>query len=225
MHRYALIIALGVHTTPTLAADTDDISGRVVSSRGPEAGVWVIAETQDLPTEFSRIVVTGDDGRFVVPDLPKASYRVWVRGYGLRDSDTVAATPGQDIALTVPVAASAAEAAEIYPANYWFSLFHPPGSAAFPGSGANGVAPTIATQQEWLAAIKEECIGCHPMGGAPTRNLAGTGDPIALWAKRLADGTGPDPDPYLEGMQKGQRPAHGRWLCCRGQFERIGRFR
>lgn len=203
MQHLALTFAL--LATPASAIDPDGISGRVVSSRGPEVGVWVIAETTDLPTEFSRIVVTGDDGRFVIPDLPKANYRVWVRGYGLRDSETVAAAPGQDIALTAPIAESPAEAAEIYPANYWFSLFHPPGAASFPGTGKNGVAPAIATQQEWLAAIKEECIGCHPMGDAFTRNLPGIGDPIALWAKRLAEGRGPDPDEYLETMQKGQR--------------------
>ena len=28
----------------------DDIGGMVSSSKGPEAGVWVIAETTDLPT-------------------------------------------------------------------------------------------------------------------------------------------------------------------------------
>ena len=53
---------------------------------GPEAGVWVIAETTDLPTRFAKMVVTDDQGRYVVPDLPKAKYKVWVRGYGLVDS-------------------------------------------------------------------------------------------------------------------------------------------
>src|SRR6266508_5335498 len=62
--------------------DNDDIGGVVTSAKGPEAGVWVIAETTDLPTRFSRSVVTDDQGRYVVPDLPTASYNVWVRGYG-----------------------------------------------------------------------------------------------------------------------------------------------
>src|SRR5580765_1880113 len=69
-----------------IAIDTDDIGGVVTSTKGPEAGVWVIAETNDLPTKFRRIVVTDDRGRYVVPDLPKAAYTVWVRGYGLVDS-------------------------------------------------------------------------------------------------------------------------------------------
>ena len=63
-----------------------DIGGVVTSSKGPEAGVWVIAETKDLPTNFIKIVVTNDQGRFVVPDLPAATYKIWVRGYGLVDS-------------------------------------------------------------------------------------------------------------------------------------------
>ena len=56
---------------------------------GPEAGVWVIAETRDLPVRFIKIVVTDDQGRYVVPDLPKANYDIWVRGYGLVDSPKV----------------------------------------------------------------------------------------------------------------------------------------
>ena len=66
--------------------DNDDIGGVVTSTKGPEAGVWVIAETTDLPTKMARIVVTDDRGRYVIPDLPKGNYSVWVRGYGLVDS-------------------------------------------------------------------------------------------------------------------------------------------
>ena len=63
-----------------------DLGGVVTSPNGPEAGVWVIAETTDLPTKFAKMVVTDDRGRYVIPDLPKATYNVWVRGYGLVDS-------------------------------------------------------------------------------------------------------------------------------------------
>src|SRR5262247_1660762 len=66
-----------------VSIDNDDIGGVVTSAKGPEAGVWVIAETTDLPTKLVKIVVTDDAGRYVVPDLPKANYSVWVRGYGL----------------------------------------------------------------------------------------------------------------------------------------------
>ena len=96
-----------------VAAQDDDISGVVTSAAGPEAGVWVIAETDDFETGFRKIVVTDDDGRFLVPDLPNADYEVWVRGYGLADSDRTPARPGDDLALTATAAASPAAAAEI----------------------------------------------------------------------------------------------------------------
>jgi hypothetical protein len=83
-----------------VAIDNDDIGGVVTGSTGPEAGVWVIAETTDLPTRFVRIVVTDDRGRYLLPDLPKANYQVWVRGYGLVDSTKVAASPGKALNLS-----------------------------------------------------------------------------------------------------------------------------
>ena len=79
--------------------DNDDIGGVVASAKGPEGGVWVIAETRDLPTRFAKIVVTDDQGRYVVPDLPQATYDVWVRGYGLVDSPKTKATPGKILNL------------------------------------------------------------------------------------------------------------------------------
>src|SRR5687768_14517128 len=66
----------------SVAIDKDDIGGVVTGPNGPEAGVWVIAETTDLPTKFVKIAVTDDRGRYVVPDLPAVKYSVWVRGYG-----------------------------------------------------------------------------------------------------------------------------------------------
>ncbi len=83
----------------TVRIDNDDIGGRVTSAKGPEAGVWVIAETNDLPTRFARMVVTDDQGRYVLPDLPKANYNLWVRGYGLVDSEKVKAAPGNIVNL------------------------------------------------------------------------------------------------------------------------------
>src|SRR5213594_4180889 len=122
----------------TVQIDNDDIGGVVTSAKGPEAGVWVIAETKDLPTGFSRSVVTDDRGRYVVPDLPPANYQVWVRGYGLVDSQKVQSTPGKIVNLTAVVAPNPRAAAEYYPAGYWFSLIRVPEKSEFPGTGPNG---------------------------------------------------------------------------------------
>jgi hypothetical protein len=98
----ALAAFLGVPAMPAQAQqmaqsavtiDGDDIAGVVTSPKGPEAGVWVIAETSDLPTKFARIVVTDDQGRYVIPDLPTANYQVWVRGYGLSTRRRCAPSP------------------------------------------------------------------------------------------------------------------------------------
>src|SRR5216110_2519435 len=106
--------------------DADDLAGVVTSTAGPEAGVWVIAETADLPTKFVKIVVTDDRGRYLIPDLPQASYSVWVRGYGLVNSPKVQSTPGKIVNLTAVVASNPRAAAEYYPAAYWYSLVQVP---------------------------------------------------------------------------------------------------
>jgi hypothetical protein len=74
-----------------------DIGGVVSGPKGPEAGVWVIAETKDLPTKYAKVVVTDDRGRYLIPDLPNAKYEVWVRGYGLADSQKAAGEPGRKL--------------------------------------------------------------------------------------------------------------------------------
>src|SRR5258708_2482833 len=135
-------------STETVAIDADDIGGVVTSSHGAEAGVWVIAETTDLPTKFVRIVATDERGRYVVPDLPKATYDVWVRGYGLVDSPHVRAAPGKALNLTAVIAPDARAAAQYYPAGYWFSLIHVPEKSEFPGTGANGISPGMKTQAD-----------------------------------------------------------------------------
>src|SRR5512145_776853 len=140
-----------------VAIDNDDIGGTVTSANGPEAGVWVIAETGDLGTRFARIVVTDDQGRYVVPDLPAADYQVWVRGYGLADSPKVAATPGANLDLTAVVAGDPTVAAQVYPAAYWYAMMGIPPQeevAKLPG-GLN----------QYLGAMKNlSCVGCHQIG-------------------------------------------------------------
>src|SRR6202049_3022869 len=118
----------GPQNVPGLKVDKSSIGGTVVNSSGgnAEGAVWVIAETKSLPVPFRKIVVTDDQGRFLVPDLPDGSYELWVRGYGLKDSDLVKASRGGQIRIQVSDAANPQEAAKIYPASYWTSLIKPP---------------------------------------------------------------------------------------------------
>jgi hypothetical protein len=163
---------------PPIAMDADDIAGVVTSAEGPEAGVWVIAETIELPTPYRKIVVTDDLGRYLVPDLPPASFVLWVRGYGLVDSPRVRAQPGQRVDLPATVAPSAREAAQYYPPNYWYSLIELPERDQFPGGGAagNGIEPGVLTQHHWINTIKTGCNVCHQLGNLATRELpAGLG--------------------------------------------------
>jgi hypothetical protein len=150
------------------------ISGVVESNAGPEAGVWVIAETSELKTPFIKIVVTDDDGRYVLPEMPEATYNVWVRGYGLVDSAPVEGRPGdRSLALTAVIAETPLAAAQVYPADSWYSLFTPPPQSAFPGTGpnGNGIAPDMLTQKHWLNNQKSSCNFCHQIGNQITRSL------------------------------------------------------
>src|SRR6478609_11887507 len=141
--------------TAAVSIGATDIGGVVTGPNGPEAGVWVIAETNDLGTKFAKIVATDDQGRYVIPDLPKANYKVWVRGYGLVDSAKVDGTPGKSLDLTATPAPSAADAAKVYPAIYWYSMLKIPDKTQF-GPGKD--IPEGVTQQRWLTAMKN--IGC-----------------------------------------------------------------
>ena len=166
-------LLLGGGLVPGALAAGDDIAGTVTSAAGPEAGVWVFAETGDFDTSFRKTVVTDDAGRFLVPDLPAASYEVWVRGYGLVDSEKTSAQPGDRLDLTVRVAASPREAAEIYPANYWYSLLEVPPASDFPGTGprGNGIGTAMRTQADWIDRMKDGCQLCHQLGNYATREM------------------------------------------------------
>ncbi len=190
--------AHGQSPRATIAIDPDDIGGVVTGDRGPEAGVWVIAETTNLPTKFVRIVVTDDQGRYVLPDLPKASYALWVRGYGLVDGPRVQAAPGSMQNLRAVTAPNARAAAEYYPAGYWLSLIRVPPKTEFPGTTANGISPNIRSQAEWLRNLKSGgCTACHQMGTKGTREipkaLGSFESSHAAWQRRIQSGqAGPD---------------------------------
>jgi hypothetical protein len=178
-----------------VAVDADDLGGVVSGAKGPEAGVWVIAETADLPTKFAKIAVTDDRGRYLIPDLPKAGYSVWVRGYGLVDSPKVKASPGQSLNLKAVPAPTAHDAAQYYPAGYWFSLVKAPEKSEFPGTGpsGNGISPSIKSQSDWLRTLKSGgCTACHQLGNKATREVPaalGTFPDMAhAWERRLQSG-------------------------------------
>src|SRR5262245_3326491 len=157
-----------------VAIDADDIGGVVTGKNGPEAGVWVIAETTDLGTRFAKMVVTDDSGRYVIPDLPPVTYQVWVRGYGLVDSPRVKSAPGRIVNLTAVPAPSAKAAAEYYPSIYWFSMLKIPDRSLFPGTGVdgNGMPATYKNQEQWLNAVQlNGCGNCHQLGDKATREI------------------------------------------------------
>jgi hypothetical protein len=220
----ALIIALGIagmslplsgvsaRQAEAIRIDSDDIAGVVRSSKGPEAGVWVIAETFDLPTGFRKIVVTDDRGRYVLPDLPKANYTIWVRGYGLVDSQRVKSVPGKTLNLTAVIAPNPRAAAEYYPAQYWYSLVQPPPPSEFPGTGqgpkGNGIDQRMRNQQQYLGEMRNRTCGqCHQIGSKHTREMPqnmGTFDSaFAAWERRVRRGQwGPQMDNYVASMGK-----------------------
>ena len=180
---------------PAIRIGPSDLGGVVTSASGPEAGVWVIAETTELPTKFAKIVVTDDRGRYVMPDLPKAGYSVWVRGYGLIDSPKIRTAPGKLLNLSAVVAPNAAAAAEYYPAIYWYSMLRVPEKSEFPGTGpqGNGVPVALKSQAQWLDVVKTNgCYTCHALGNKATRTIPkelGRFDSSAeAWARRIVSG-------------------------------------
>ncbi len=175
--------------------DADDIAGTVTGAGGPEAGVWVIAETRDLPTRYIKIVATDDRGRYLLPDLPKANYDVWVRGYGLVDSPKTTAAPGKALDLKAGRAPNEAAAAEYYPAIYWWSMLKIPEAKTFPGTGpsGNGIPVALRDQGLWLRYLKTDgCNACHQLGDKSTRMLPASighfDTSAAAWERRIQSG-------------------------------------
>jgi hypothetical protein len=164
----ALMALVAPATAQQVAIDNDDIGGVVQGPAGPEAGVWVIAETDDFDTRFAKIVVTDDQGRYVIPDLPKANYDIWVRGYGLVDSPKVKSEPGKQLNLTAVPAPNDKEAAKYYPAIYWFAMMRLPDAEFF---GSKDAPPKLA-MTGYLNGMKNNgCVGCHQLGQLSTRTI------------------------------------------------------
>ncbi|MGX1349548.1 hypothetical protein AB7M49_003124 [Bradyrhizobium elkanii] len=189
----ALLSAHLVHAAgPDIGAH--DIGGQVSGPNGPEAGVWVIAETKDLPTKYSKVVVTDDQGQFVMPDLPDAAYKVWVRGYGLQDSAPTTTRPGKQLILKASAAKSAAADAQNYPGMYWYSLLDIPSPSEFPGTGDKGnrIPETMKSQAQWVDTVKNMCQSCHGLGTRGIREVPKAfkegADSQTAWALRTQAG-------------------------------------
>src|SRR6516164_3999618 len=210
-----------------VAIDDDDIGGVVTGGNGPEAGVWVIAETTDLPTRYIKSVVTDDQGRYVIPDLPTANYEVWVRGYGLVDSPKMRAKPGQIVNLTNETAPNEKEAAHYYPAIYWFTMMKLPPASDF---GGTTNIPKNITQETWRQRMNNvDCVGCHQLGQEATRTIPAqfghfksgeeawmrriqSGQAGEMMTNRLAGQLGGAPYKYFgdwtDRVAKGELPKH-----------------
>jgi cytochrome c1 len=200
----AIALAFGVAPTTVVAQQAtavsvgaNEIGGVVSGPNGPEAGVWVIAETTDLPTKMNKTVVTDDQGRYLIPDLPKANYVVWARGYGLVDSAKATSEPGKTVNITAVPAPNAAAAAEYYPAIYWFSMLKIPGKDQFPGTGTgangNGMPTFMKSQLQWTDQVKTNgCYACHQLGNRATRvipkELGTFKNSVEAWERRVQSG-------------------------------------
>jgi hypothetical protein len=192
-----VVVNAGQGGDAAVTIDNDDVGGVVTGPNGPEAGVWVIAETTNLPTGLIKSVVTDDNGRYVVPDLPEAEYEVFARGYGLVDTPRVKTMPGEIVNFTATAAPDKRTAAEIYPAQYWFSMLQLPPASDFPGTGpaGNGIAQNIHSQGAYVARVvnTDGCTGCHQMGNKATRTipqsiLDESEDTKGAWDRRLLSG-------------------------------------
>ena len=154
-----------------------------------------------------------------MPDLPAGEYELWVRGYGLKDSERVSGARGGQVKLQVANAESPQEAAKIYPASYWTSLIHPPTKEELPAG--------YASQEQWLAALRGGCNQCHQLGMTPTRRYTSTDDwdgifqrnqgmgqaanrlgkellekTLADWATRIKAGEVPPAPPRPAGIER-----------------------
>lgn len=224
---FSLICLLGYDEVNAQPSAQDFIRGKVHVQHGDPGGVWVIAQTEELGTPFAKIVVTDDKGNFLLPDLPDANYQVWVRGYGLVDSQPVEARPSnKNVNLRAQVASTPQEAAKIYPPAYWYGLLDLPTDA-----DVEALAPaSIQNAAHWQNRTKLGCQLCHTMGDHHTRghdrihpqqwdsllNLAGTMSGIANgmgrdlvidvhtdWATRIAQGEVPPVSPPRpEGIER-----------------------
>lgn len=62
----AVVVAACQSPSSTPSTSGSDLTGTVTSANGAQAGVWVIAETTNLPTKFSKIGVTDEYDQYAL---------------------------------------------------------------------------------------------------------------------------------------------------------------
>src|SRR3712207_1193685 len=98
-----------------------DIGGTVTGPKGPEAGVWVIAETSEVPTKYAKVFDTDDGDRDLNPDPTRRSYSVIMHDIGRVHTQKRHETQGGTLALRPVQAARARALDEYYPAGCWYT--------------------------------------------------------------------------------------------------------
>ncbi|MGB7290567.1 MAG: hypothetical protein WBD99_00135 [Thermodesulfobacteriota bacterium] len=224
---------------PSMGPSADYIEGKVHVQGGSAAGVWVIAESKEfhtneisqgniIPDIYRKIVVTDDQGNFVIPELPNATYDLWVRGYGLKDSTPIKASPsGKKVQLFADLASSPQEAAQVFPAHYWYSLMEFPDDIS--------AVSNFNSNEQWSSTLKLGCQLCHQVGNLATRHpesaeefdeefgksggmnsVNGWPRPYALdrfgdWGMRIANGEVPPTPPRPQGVERNVVITQWRW--------------
>lgn len=187
------VLALGSTEAATL-------SGIIKANGG---GAWVMAMDESLPTRPRTIVVSGPHERYEIPDLDASKkYTVLGRAYGCEDKWIHDVSPGK-LPIELNCDISPQEAAEIYPANYWGSIIHFPGTGEFPGtgtirSGGNGINTNFQERAAYLATFYLSCHLCHQVGGPAARRLTSA----FLWDKAM----GMTKTPHTPGFPAGLDP-------------------
>ena len=142
-----------------------------------------------------KSVVTDDQGRYLVPDLPKATYDVWVRGYGLIDSPKVKAAPGKAVNLTAIAAPDKKQRQPTIRLSIGSRFCNCRRRAIFPEQDpGQRHFPTMRSQGEWIRQVvnTDGCTGCHQLGNEATRTIPkalGTFEPsVDAWDRRIQAG-------------------------------------
>ena len=196
-------------TTPLVPIGDSDLGGVVTGANGPEAGVWVIAETADLPTKFAKIVVTDDRGRYLHTrsaqgEIQRVGARLRPRRFGesagrarqeRRPEGRIGPEPGRGCANIIRQSIGIR-----------CSKFRT--RACFPGTGANGM-PVAVEEPGPMARHRQDRRLLHlpPAGGQgdahivartsassnhrrmPGNGAFSQGRPAPIWSRTSASST------------------------------------